>query len=335
MELPDTIDHAMLPFIVAGEQAGDAGYQEWADNEPDPEVARLLRLNGREETLHGERVTQVIAILEALDRLDRSTVTVDRDHDRLSSAVSRRSRSRALLVPLRDEIDNANLALILVLVVVVAAILGGRARRRARGGRRRRWRSTSSSPAVPLGPDRERRRPRDRADPARGRPARGRGRGTRPPRRVGTRSVAAARGAAGAPGRRRRRPTANRSTTSSGRCSAELTGLLGLWDCWLEFPPVPLGDARAWSASGTVEGAEHHWLDGGLRAPARTASSSRCSSAGDEVARLVLIGDPDVAVDARGAGRRGRAGRPAGRRAGDGRSGRDRARLAIGPDRQP
>jgi rubrerythrin len=63
--LPDVIDPTMLPFIVAGEQAGDAGYQGWADNEPDPQVARLLRLNGREETLHGERVSQAIAILEA------------------------------------------------------------------------------------------------------------------------------------------------------------------------------------------------------------------------------------------------------------------------------
>jgi rubrerythrin len=63
--LPDSIDPAMLPHIVAGEQAGDAGYQGWADNESDPDVARLLRLNGREETLHGERVTQAIAILEA------------------------------------------------------------------------------------------------------------------------------------------------------------------------------------------------------------------------------------------------------------------------------
>jgi rubrerythrin len=63
IELPATIDAAMLPGIVAGEQAGDAGYQKWADAEPDPEVARLLRLNGREETLHGERVTQVMALL--------------------------------------------------------------------------------------------------------------------------------------------------------------------------------------------------------------------------------------------------------------------------------
>jgi hypothetical protein len=63
--LPDVIDPAMLPFIVAGEQAGDAGYQGWADHESDPQVARLLRLNGREETLHGERVNQAIAILES------------------------------------------------------------------------------------------------------------------------------------------------------------------------------------------------------------------------------------------------------------------------------
>src|SRR5215472_3787838 len=65
VSLPDTVDPAMLPFIVAGEQAGDAGYQAWADNEADPDVARLLRLNGREESLHGERVTEAIAILEA------------------------------------------------------------------------------------------------------------------------------------------------------------------------------------------------------------------------------------------------------------------------------
>jgi rubrerythrin len=65
IELPATVDAALLPAIVQGEQAGDAGYQKWADAEPDPEVARLLRLNGREETLHGERVTQVMALLEA------------------------------------------------------------------------------------------------------------------------------------------------------------------------------------------------------------------------------------------------------------------------------
>ena len=65
VNLPDTIDVSILPFIVAGEIDGDAGYQRWADREPDAEVARLLRLNGREETKHAERVQQVIAILEA------------------------------------------------------------------------------------------------------------------------------------------------------------------------------------------------------------------------------------------------------------------------------
>src|SRR5690349_14682972 len=40
--LPDPMDVAMLRHIVAGEQAGDAGYQGWADNESDPDVARLL-----------------------------------------------------------------------------------------------------------------------------------------------------------------------------------------------------------------------------------------------------------------------------------------------------
>lgn len=63
--LPDAIPAELLPVIVQGEIDGDAGYQRWADREDDPEVQRLLRLNGREETVHGERVRQVIAILDA------------------------------------------------------------------------------------------------------------------------------------------------------------------------------------------------------------------------------------------------------------------------------
>lgn len=63
--LPDAIPAHLLPLIVKGEIDGDAGYQRWADREDDPEVQRLLRLNGREETVHGRRVTQVISILEA------------------------------------------------------------------------------------------------------------------------------------------------------------------------------------------------------------------------------------------------------------------------------
>ena len=61
--LPDTISPELLPLIVKGELDGDAGYQRWADRESDPEAQRLLRLNGREETRHGERVRSVIALL--------------------------------------------------------------------------------------------------------------------------------------------------------------------------------------------------------------------------------------------------------------------------------
>jgi len=63
--LPETISAELLPLIVQGEIDGDAGYQRWAERETDPEVQRLLRLNGREETTHGERVREVIALLTA------------------------------------------------------------------------------------------------------------------------------------------------------------------------------------------------------------------------------------------------------------------------------
>jgi len=65
LALPPTIPAAMLPAIVQGELDGDAGYQRWADAESDPEVQRLLRLNGREETGHGERVREVMKLLGA------------------------------------------------------------------------------------------------------------------------------------------------------------------------------------------------------------------------------------------------------------------------------
>ncbi len=63
--LPDQIPVELLPAIVQGEIDGDEGYQRWADRETDPEIQRLLRLNGREETVHGERVSAVMRILGA------------------------------------------------------------------------------------------------------------------------------------------------------------------------------------------------------------------------------------------------------------------------------
>jgi rubrerythrin len=61
--LPDRIDAKMFLGIVKGELGGDAGYQKWADAEPDEEVQKLLRLNGREETIHAGRAQQVYDLL--------------------------------------------------------------------------------------------------------------------------------------------------------------------------------------------------------------------------------------------------------------------------------
>ncbi|MFM8793951.1 MAG: ferritin-like domain-containing protein [Acidimicrobiales bacterium] len=63
--MPGTIDARLFAGIVQGELNGDAGYQKWADNEPNPEIARLLRLNGREETIHANRAQRVLEILSS------------------------------------------------------------------------------------------------------------------------------------------------------------------------------------------------------------------------------------------------------------------------------
>ncbi|MCU1396383.1 MAG: hypothetical protein JWM34_4811 [Ilumatobacteraceae bacterium] len=61
--LPDRIDGNFLKIVMQVEFDGDAGYQRWADNEPDEAVQRLLRLNGREESIHGRRIERALAIL--------------------------------------------------------------------------------------------------------------------------------------------------------------------------------------------------------------------------------------------------------------------------------
>jgi len=63
VSVPNPLPLEMLPHIVAGEINGDAGYQRWADAEPNPDVQRLLRQNGREESAHGERVRQAMGLL--------------------------------------------------------------------------------------------------------------------------------------------------------------------------------------------------------------------------------------------------------------------------------
>ena len=63
--LPDQIYSKIFAGVVQGEINGDAGYQRWADAESDEEVVRLLRLNGREETIHAGRAQQVFDLLNA------------------------------------------------------------------------------------------------------------------------------------------------------------------------------------------------------------------------------------------------------------------------------
>jgi rubrerythrin len=59
------LSREMLEGVVGADNGGDAMYQSYAAHESNPEVAELLRQNGREETRHGERVAQVIELLEA------------------------------------------------------------------------------------------------------------------------------------------------------------------------------------------------------------------------------------------------------------------------------
>jgi rubrerythrin len=64
--LPAQVGPEIFPLIVQAELDGDIGYLRWADAEPDPEVATLLRRNAREESLHARRATQAAALLGGL-----------------------------------------------------------------------------------------------------------------------------------------------------------------------------------------------------------------------------------------------------------------------------
>lgn len=52
-----------MAMLEAGEKDGDLMYQRWAAVETNPEVAKIYLQNGKEETLHSERATQVKALL--------------------------------------------------------------------------------------------------------------------------------------------------------------------------------------------------------------------------------------------------------------------------------
>ncbi len=63
MDLAGVINADLLNIIQQSEQDGDLQYQAWAAEESNPHVAKILRQNGAEETRHGERVAQVVALL--------------------------------------------------------------------------------------------------------------------------------------------------------------------------------------------------------------------------------------------------------------------------------
>jgi hypothetical protein len=196
------------------------------------------------------------------------------------------------LVPLREEIDNANLALILVLVVVCAAIVGGRAAGAvAAVGATLSFDFFLTRPFVSMRIDsaddietvmillavglivgevaargRRFRRDRDRAAAAIGRVHR-----------------VAERVSTGAPVDEIARVVKD-----------EVIALLRLRDCWLELAPFqwPLPTLER---AGTIQMAEHRWFGGGFAIPEYGLQLPVVES-GREVARLVLVGDPDRSV---------------------------------------
>ena len=75
---------------------------------------------------------------------------------------------------------------------------------------------------------------------------------------------------------------------------SELTALLGLHDCWLELAPSTWPLPRL-ERGGTLEASEHRWVGGGFTIP-QDGVELPVMVKGYEVARLVLIGDPEVPV---------------------------------------
>jgi hypothetical protein len=196
----------------------------------------------------------------------------------------------ALLVPLRTEMDNTNLALVLVLVVVLAAIFGGRAA------------AAVTAVVATLAFDFF----------------------LAPPylsMRVASADdletvlfllavglivgEVAARGRASRRHQQRAADAIDRVQRVAelvvagaglarvlGAVTGELTGLLSLADCWLELPPF-LWVLPQLERGGTIGGTEHHYGHGGFALSA-DGTELAVLSRGRQVARLVLIGDPDV-----------------------------------------
>jgi rubrerythrin len=57
------VDRAMLEMLVRAEDGGCILYETWAANIGNPEAAALLRQNAKEETRHGQRAKDALALL--------------------------------------------------------------------------------------------------------------------------------------------------------------------------------------------------------------------------------------------------------------------------------
>lgn len=57
------ITRAALTGLAQGEFGGEALYEKWAANTANAEAARLFRLNGKEETDHGNRLLAAAALV--------------------------------------------------------------------------------------------------------------------------------------------------------------------------------------------------------------------------------------------------------------------------------
>ncbi len=79
-----------------------------------------------------------------------------------------------------------------------------------------------------------------------------------------------------------------------GSVTRELRALLSLHDCWLEFRPYVYVMPRL-ERGGTIGQAEHHYFEGGI-ALSEDGTELPVLEQGEQVARLVLIGNPEVAV---------------------------------------
>jgi hypothetical protein len=196
------------------------------------------------------------------------------------------------LVPLRDQIDNANLALILVFVVVLAAIVGGR------------WAGAFAAVVATMAFDFFLTKPFvsmriDSSDDIEtvlillavglvvGEVA-ARGRASRRARERAADAIARVHRVAD------QVATGTPIEQIARSVKAEMTGLLQLHDCWLELAPYhwPLPTL---GRAGTLPSTDHRYSNNGFTFP-KDGLQLPVLDAGREVARLVLIGDPEHPV---------------------------------------